>query len=77
MRPIRNAFLVEARDAVSIVTASKLLGLSVRYLQRQDTRNRLGLHLVRNRISLDDRRIWLSRESVAKAVAGLGRNDDE
>lgn len=68
--------VVEAQDAVSIETASRALGITVRYLQKRDTRTRLGLQLVRNRINLDDRRIWLSRESVLKAVVGLGRSDE-
>ncbi len=68
----RTSFLVEAENAVSIKTAAKALGLSPRYLQRQDTRTRLGLQLVRNRTNLDDRRIFLSKESVLNAIAGLG-----
>ncbi len=68
----RTSFLVEAENAVSIKTAAKALGLSPRYLRRQDTRTRLGLQLVRNRTNLDDRRIFLSKESVLNAIAGLG-----
>lgn len=74
MKSTQSTFLVDAQDAIPVEAAAKALGLSVRYLHRKDTRNRLGLFLVRNRISLDDRRIWLSKESVIKAIAGLGRN---
>lgn len=76
MRPTRSTFIVPAEEAVSIEIAAKELGYTTRHLQRQDTRNRLGLKLVRNRISLDDRRVWISKDSLLSAIAGLRGHHD-
>lgn len=76
MRPTRSSFIVPPEEAVSIETAATALGCRTRYLQRNDTRNRLGLKLVRNRICLDDRRIWISKTSLLAAIAGIRGDND-
>ena len=72
----RTTYLVNAEEAVSIKVAARALNLSIDYLRSQKTRGRLGLEMVRNKANLDDRKIFLSRTSVLRAMVGRGVGDE-
>lgn len=72
----RTSYLVTTDEAVSLKVAARALKLSIDYLRSQKTRGRLGLELVRNRANLDDRKIFLSKSSVLRAMVGRGVGDE-
>ncbi len=72
----RTSYLVTTDEAVSLKVAARALNLSIDYLRSQKTRGRLGLELVRNRANLDDRKIFLSKSSVLRAMVGRGVGDE-
>lgn len=69
----QNTQLVEMGEAIRLEDSAKLLGLSRWYLARKNSRSRLGLKEVRVRTSLDARVVWLSKSSVAAAIAARAR----
>lgn len=71
---INSTRLVELSQAITLLDASKILGVGRWYLARRDSRDRLGLQVVRVRTALDSRIVWLSKESVATAIASRGRS---